>query len=107
MRVFPNCGTVYFHGKIRGVGGEGVNGRTVRLRFANIVTYKESGVGENPGGWGFSPLAPGMYHAPFTFLVDIVASETDPTPQSDTLTIPFTGCDNGGTHENIVFEYAR
>ena len=58
--MFPNCGTVYFKGKIRGMGGEPVDGRTVRLRFANNVTYKQSGVGENPGEWGFSPLAPGM-----------------------------------------------
>ncbi len=105
--MFPNCGTVYFEGKIIGAAGAGDDGRTVRLRFANIVDYKKSGVGENPGGWGFSPLAPGRCHAPFTFLVDIVASETNPTPQSDTLTILFTGCDNGGQHENIVFEYAR
>jgi hypothetical protein len=107
MRVFPNCGAVYFKGMITGMGGEPVSGRIVRLRFADNVTYKTSGLGESPGAWGFAPLAPNMYHAPFTFLIDIVASENNPTPQSDTVTIDFAGCDSGGQFENIVFEYAR
>ena len=89
------------------MGGEPVSGRIVRLRFADNVTYKTSGLGENPGEWGFAPLAPNMYHAPFTFLVDIVASESNPTPQSDTVTIAFASCDVGGQFENIVFEWAR
>lgn len=107
MRVFPNCGTVYFKGKIRGVGGEPVDGRTVRLRFADRATYKVSGEGESPGEWGFAPLAPDMYYAPFTFLIDIVQSQGNPVPQSDTLQITFTTCEDGGQFENIVFEYAR
>ena len=107
MRAFPNCGSVYFKGEIRGMGGELVNGRIVRLRFAGNVTYKTSGLGESPGGWGFSPLAPNMYHAPFTFLIDIVSSESAPQPQSDTVTIDFQGCDVAGQFENIVFEYTR
>lgn len=107
INVFPNCGTVYLQGKITGAGGEPVSGRTVRLRFANNVAYKESGVGENPGSWGFSPLAPNMYNSPFHFLIDIVESQANPDPHSDTLTITFTGCDTMGQMENIVFEYAR
>jgi hypothetical protein len=107
LRAFPNCGTVYFKGTIKGMGGEPVNGRIVRLRFADNVAYKTSGLGESAGGWGFAPLALNMYHAPFTFLIDIVASENDPTPQSDTVTIDFVGCDVAGQFENIVFEYAR
>jgi hypothetical protein len=107
MRVYPNCGAVYFKGMIKGMGGEPVNGRIVRLRFADNVTFKTSGLGESPGGWGFTPLALNMYHAPFTFLVDIVASENNPTPQSDTVIIDFVGCDVAGQFENIVFEYAR
>jgi hypothetical protein len=107
MRVFPNCGTVYMKGKIRGMGGEPVNGRTVRLRFAGNVAYKESGVGESPGEWGFAPLAPGMYNAPFVFQIDLVESEAKPVPVSDTFNIQFSGCETMGQMENIVFEYAR
>jgi hypothetical protein len=107
MRVFPNCGTVYMKGMIKGMGGEAVNGRIVRLRFANHVTYKESGVGESAGGFGFAPLAPNMFHAPFHFQIDIVQSEANPSPQSNTLTIEFVGCETMGQMENIVFEYAR
>ncbi len=107
MLVFPNCGTVYFKGIIKGSGGEGVNGKTVRLRFANIVTFKTSGVGENPGEWGFAPLALEMYHAPFTFLIDIVESEANQIPQSDTVLIDFKSCDVAGQFTNITFQWAR
>jgi hypothetical protein len=107
LRAFPNCGTVYFKGSIKGMGGAPVDGRTVRLRFADNVAFKTSGVGESPGGWGFAPLAMEMYHAPFTFLIDIVSSESNPQPQSDTVQIDFVSCEVGGQFENIVFEYTR
>ena len=84
-----------------------MDGRIVRIRFAGNVAYKTSGLGESPGGWGFAPLAPNMYHAPFTFLIDIVSSENNPQSQSDTVTIDYVNCDVAGQFENIVFEYAR
>lgn len=107
MLVFPNCGTVYFKGIIKGTGGEGVNGRIVRLRFADNEAFKTSGVGESPGEWGFAPLAPDMYHAPFTFLIDIVESQANPVPQSDTVHIDFKSCDVAGQFTNITFQWAR
>ena len=107
MRVFPNCGTVYFKGKIIGVGGEPVNGRTIRLRFAGNVAFKVSGEGDAPGEWGFAPLALHHYHSPFTFLIDVVESQANLVPQSDTLEIKFTDCQNAGQFENIVFQYSR
>lgn len=106
MRAFPNCGAVYFKGKITGVGGEPVNGRTVRLRFAGNVVYKVSGEGEDPGQWGFAPLAPENYHSPLTFLIDMVESPANPVPQSDTVRIDFTDCGAAGQFENIVFAYS-
>ena len=93
-------------GKITGVGGEPVNGRTVRLRFAGNEAYKVSGEGENPGEWGFSPLAQENIHSPFTFLIDIVQSQGNPVPQSDTVEIQFTDCGTAGQFTNIVFQYA-
>ena len=84
-----------------------MDGRIVRIRFAGNVAYKTSGLGESPGQWGFAPLAPNYYHAPFTFLIDIVSSENNPVSQSDTVTIDFKGCDIAGQFENIVFEYTR
>jgi hypothetical protein len=107
MQSGPNCGSVYFKGKITGVGGEAVNGRTVRLRFAGNEYFKVSGEGENPGEWGFSPLAAENFHSPFTFLIDIVASQANPTPQSDTVTINFTDCNVAGQFTDIVFRYAK
>lgn len=106
MRQFPNCGTVYFKGQIKGVGGEPVNGRTVRLRFAGHTVYKVSGDGQNPGEWGFAPLASENFHSPFTFLIDVVQSQASPVPQSDTVRIDFSDCAVAGQFENIVFEYA-
>lgn len=95
-------------GMITGVGGEGVNGRTVRLRFADQVVYRVSGEeGKPPGEWGFSPLAAENYHLPFTFLIDIVESQSNPVPQSDTAEIQFTDCGVAGQFTNIVFAYAR
>lgn len=107
MLIFPNCGSVYFNGKIIGVGGEGVNGKTVRLRGLDKPYYKTSGEGEAPGQWGFTPLAPGHYHSPFNLKIDIVQSEANPVPVSNALDIAFAGCDLGGQFTNIVFEYAR
>jgi hypothetical protein len=107
MESAPNCGTVYMRGLITGVGGEAVDGRTVRLRFANTVAYKISGEGESPGVWGFSPLAPENYHSPFTFLIDVVQSQSNPAAQSDTVEIQFTDCSVAGQFTNIVFAYAK
>jgi LysM repeat protein len=106
MRQYPNCGTVYFKGQITGVGGEPVSGRTVRLRFSGHVVYNVSGVGQNPGEWGFAPLAPENYHSPFTFLIDIVESEANPAPQSDPVEIRFTDCGAAGQFDSIVFQYS-
>jgi hypothetical protein len=106
MQSAPNCGSVYMKGMITGVGGEGVNGRTVRLRFAGNEAYKVSGEGEDTGAWGFSPLAPENFHSPFTFLIDVVDSQANPVPQSDTVTINFTDCGVEGQFTDIVFQYA-
>ena len=107
MQSAPNCGTVYMEGKITGVGGEPVNGRTVRLRFAGNEAYRVTGEdGKPPGEWGFSPLAAENYNASFTFLIDIVESQANPVPQSDTVEIQFTGCSVAGQFTNIVFAYA-
>jgi len=108
MQSAPNCGSVYMEGKITGVGGEGVNGRVVRLRFAGNVFYRVSGEdGKPPGEWGFSPLAQQNFHSPFTFLIDIVESQANPNPVSDTAEISFTDCGIAGQFTNIVFEYAK
>lgn len=101
----PNCGTVYMHGKVIGVGGEGVNGKTVRLRFAGNVAWKISGQGEDPGDFGFAPLSMEHFHSPFVFQIDIVESQANPVPLSDTLDIVFTNCGQNGQFTNIVFEY--
>jgi hypothetical protein len=107
MESAVNCGTVYMKGSITGVGGEPVNGRIVRLRFAGHAFYKVSGDGEDPGVWSFAPLAPENFHLPFTFLIDVVESEENPVPQSDTVEIQFTDCSVAGQFTNIVFQYAR
>jgi hypothetical protein len=101
----PNCGTVYFKGKILGVGGEPVNGKTVRLRFAGNVVYRVSGEGQDPGEWSFAPLASEHYHSTFTFLIDVVESQANPVPQSDTLEVSFSSCDAAGQFTNILFQY--
>jgi LysM repeat protein len=106
MRHYPNCGTVYFKGKITGVGGEPVNGQTVRLRFAGHSVYRVSGEGQDPGEWSFAPLAGDNYHSPFTFLIDVVESAANPAAKSDTLQIQFTDCDAAGQFENILFRYS-
>jgi LysM repeat protein len=106
MKQYPNCGTVYFKGKITGVGGEPVNGKTVRLRFASNVVYRISGEGQDPGEWSFAPLAGENYHSPFTFLIDVVESAGNPAAQSNTLEVPFTDCAVAGQFDSIIFQYA-
>ncbi len=106
MRHYPNCGTVYFKGKITGVGGEPVNGETIRLRFGGYSVYRVSGDGQDAGEWSFAPLAGDNYHSPFTFLIDVVKSAANPTAKSDTLQIQFTDCDAAGQFENILFRYS-
>jgi LysM repeat protein len=105
MRQYPNCGTVYFKGKITGVGGEPVNGETIRLRFSGYSVYRVSGDGQDPGEWSFAPLAGDSFHSPFTFLLDVVASAANPTAKSNTLQIQFTDCDTAGQFDNILFQY--
>ncbi|MCJ7620012.1 MAG: hypothetical protein MUP64_07335, partial [Anaerolineae bacterium] len=106
MESAPNCGSVYMDGKITGVGGEGVSGRTVRLRFAGGDFYRVSGEeGKPPGEWGFSPLAAENFHLPFTFRIDVVESQANPSPRSDTVVITFTDCSAAGQFTNILFEY--
>ncbi len=105
MRSFSNCGSVYLKGKIVSAGGQPVNGKTVRLRFAGTVIYRVSGGSRNPGEWEFSPLFLHDYHSPLTFVIDVVESEANPRPQSHTVEIHFTDCDLAGQFENIVFQY--
>jgi LysM repeat protein len=106
MRQYPNCGTVYFKGKITGVGGEPVSGQTMRLRFAGHTVYRVSGDGQDPGQWSFAPLAGENYHSPFTFLIDVVESAGNPAPKSDTLQIQFSDCAAEGQFDSILFRYS-
>jgi LysM repeat protein len=107
MRQYPNCGTVYFKGRIVGVGGEPVNGKTVRLRFAGNVVYRVSGEGQDAGEWSFAPLAGENYHSPFTFLIDVVDSASNPASQSNTLEVRFTDCAAAGQFDSILFQYTK
>lgn len=107
MRQYPNCGTVYFKGRITGVGGEPVNGKTVRVRFAGNVVYRVSGEGQDPGEWSFAPLAGENYHSPFTFLIDVVESASNPASQSNTLEVRFTDCAAAGQFDSILFQYTK
>ncbi|HJX37374.1 MAG TPA: LysM peptidoglycan-binding domain-containing protein [Anaerolineae bacterium] len=106
MRQYPNCGAVYFKGRVTGIGGEPVNGKTLRLRFAGQTVYRVSGEGQDPGEWSFAPLSGENYHTPFTFLIDMVQSESSPAAQSDVLEIRFADCGAAGQFDSIRFEYA-
>jgi hypothetical protein len=104
-----NCGTVYLHGKITGVGGEPVDGRTVRLRWWDNVDFNISGAvdGNAPGAWGFSPLAPEQFKSHQPFIIDIVQSEANPVPISNEAHVDFFDCDVAGQFTNITFAYTR
>jgi hypothetical protein len=105
----PNCGAVYLQGKITGVGGEAVDGKTVRLRWWDNVDFDISGPlgGNAPGAWGFAPLAPEQFKSHQPFVIDIVESEANPVPISNAAHIDFTDCDIAGQFTNITFAYAR
>jgi LysM repeat protein len=107
LKQYPNCGTVYFKGRVAGLGGEPVNGRTVRLRFAGNVVYRVSGEGQDAGEWSFAPLAGDNYHSPFTFLIDVVESASNPASQSNMLEVRFTDCATAGQFDSIVFQYTK
>lgn len=103
MQMAPNCGTVYIEGMILDQAGAAMNGVTVRMQFFDNTAYRVSGVGQSQGIWGFAPLAMDMYHTPVTFYVQLVKSQSDPTPRSDVVTINFTKCDTAGQFTNITF----
>lgn len=109
MIAQPNCGSVYLHGKITGVGGEPVDGRMVRLRWWDNVAFNLSGApgGNNPGAWGFAPLSPDQFHSHQPFILDIIANEANPVPISNEALIEFTHCSIAGQFTNITFVYAR
>lgn len=104
-----NCGSVYLHGKITGIGGEPVDGRTVRLRWWDNTAFNVSGSagGHDPGTWGFSPLSQEQFHSHQPFIVDIVESEANPVPISNEAHIEFTDCSVAGQFTNITFAYAQ
>lgn len=103
----PNCGTVYLEGTIVGVGGEPVDGITVRLRWWDQVAYDMSGAagGHSPGKWGFAPLSPDQNRAYQLFLIDIVESQANPVPISDELRIEMVDCSQEGQFTDITFAY--
>lgn len=109
MQAQPNCGSVYLEGEIVGVGGEPVDGITMRLRWWDNVEYDLSGpaAGHSPGKWGFSPLSPdqNLRHQPF--VLDIVESQANPVPRSDELHVGMVDCSQAGQFTNITFMYNR
>lgn len=105
----PNCGSVYLEGEITGVGGESVDGITVRLRWWDNVEYELSGTagGHSPGKWGFSPLELVQNRRYQPFIIDIVESQANPVPRSDELQVEMVDCSQAGQFTNIIFVYNR
>jgi len=102
MQKAPNCGTVYLEIKVVGVGGEPVNGITVRQQWAGFTDHKITGP---DGEAGFSSLGPQSYHSTIDFHIRLVQSPSDPTPRSDEKIVHFTGCATAGQFTNIRFVY--
>lgn len=105
MQTGPNCSTVYLKIKVVGVGGEPVNGVTVRLQWVDFTDHKITGQGEPAGEVGFSPLGPDSYHSPMDFHIQLVQSPSDPAPRSNEKIVHFTDCDITGEFTNIKFVY--
>jgi hypothetical protein len=103
MATAPNCGTVYFKGKVVDAAGNPINGITVELEFFGNKVYRVSGVGESAGEWGFAPLAMDMYKTRIQFRIRLVQSESNPQPLSNILTIDFSDCAQAGQFTNITF----
>jgi len=103
LQTARNCGTVYIEGIVLDRGGSAMEGVTVRLQFFDITDQRVSGAGKPSGEWGFAPLAMEMYHTPVTFYIQLVSSQSDPTPRSDVVTINFTDCDTAGQFTNTRF----
>ena len=100
MQVAPNCGVVYIAGVVLDHDGSPMDGITVRLQFFDYTVYVLTGP---DGRWGFTPLPPGPYHTPVPFYVQLVDSQSDPTPRSDALAISFIDCVVAGQFTNITF----
>ena len=105
MQTTPNCGSVYLKIKVVGVGGEPVNGVTVRLQWVGFTDHRVTGQGEPAGEVGFTPLGPESYHSPIDFHIQLVQSSSDPTPRSDEKIVHFTDCAAAGEFTNIKFVY--
>ena len=78
------------------VAGNPLDEVTVRLKFFDNTFYRTSGEGYRPGYWSFAPLAPGYFHTPITFQIDLVLSEESPVPVSDSVVFEFVDCEIGG-----------
>lgn len=103
MASAPNCGTVYFKGKVVDSAGNPINGITVELEFFGNKVHRITGVGEGAGEWGFAPLAMDMYKTRIQFHIRLVQSESNPQPLSDIVTIDFADCAQAGQFTNITF----
>lgn len=105
MQTAPNCSSVYLKIKVVGVGGEAVNGVTVRLQWVDFTDHRITGQGEPAGEVGFTPLGPDSYHSPIDFHIQLVQSPSDPTPRSNEKIVNFTDCATAGQFTNIKFVY--
>ncbi|MEA3335197.1 MAG: SH3 domain-containing protein [Chloroflexota bacterium] len=99
----PNCGSVYMEGKVVDGGGNGINGIAVMLEFFGNRVYRITGVGKNPGEFGFTPLSREMYESPVPFNVTVVQGDGNPAPLSDSAFIDFRNCNAAGQFTNIRF----
>ncbi len=103
MAAAPNCGTVYFKGKVVDAAGNPMNGVTVELEFFGNRVYRVSGEGEGPGEWGFAPLSMEMYKTRIPFHIRLVQSASNPQQLSNIVTIDFEDCAKAGQFTNITF----
>lgn len=107
MEQAPNCGNIYFKGKVVGANGNPINGVVVELTFYDNTPVKVSGKGEDPGEFGFTPLSQSSFHSPITFVLRLVRSENDRTAISEALTVNFVDCSQAGQFTKIRFKKVR
>jgi len=100
------CAHPYLQGWVRDAEGNPLNGVIVQWQYWNNSEQATSGDAAlvwQPGEFKFTYYGANP-HTATDFILQVVASASDPTPLSQPLVIHYAGCDTMGQITNIVFK---
>ena len=101
----PNCVSQYLNGSVVDGSDVPLDGVTVRYERWGVSEFYVSGSDSTaPRGYWTFDYMPQNRNMATDFVLQVVASASDPTPLSEPLVIHYAGCDTMGQITNIVFK---